>query len=71
MGESKNDQFQEQSPLTLTKIIKNRKKHLEMYFHISKLVFGDQPTTCNHVLGAPGHGLNQVFFSPKLLPGRY
>ena len=41
VGESKNDRFQEQSPLTLTKIIKNRKKHLEMYFHISKSLFGD------------------------------
>ena len=50
--------FWKQSPLTLTKINKNRKKHLEMYFHISKLVFGDQPTTSNHVLEAPGHGLN-------------
>ena len=66
MGESKSDRFQEQSPLTLTKIIKNRKKHLEMYFHISKLVFGDWSTTWDHVLKVLGHGLNQVFFSKNL-----
>ena len=66
VGESKNDRFQERSPLTLTKIIKNRKKHLEMYFHISKLVFGDWSTTWDHVLKVLGHGLNQVFFSKNL-----
>ena len=37
-----------------------------MYFHISKLVFGDWSTTWDHVLKVLGHGLNQVFFSKNL-----